>query len=352
MLDRAAGFRRYSRMAMAIQPETIAETTAAEPIRFHCVGCGGRRCGWRPVVPADPESRPFDLLRCADCGLVQQHPRARPATLAGLYGEDYYVFDESSPDRWARAVQQYVIHILPHEAGSPKRLLDVGCALGHLAVLARERGWRVVGLDVSPRAVSRAVLEFGLDARAGHLSQYRSTLPPFDLVFLGDVIEHVADPQRLLSDVHALLSPDGVVCIDTPNFGSRWRWLGRRRWLGLNRYHVNFFDAECLSRLLAQEGFVGITTGSYTNYRYEPWSTRPEVRRLVEMLPGFLAWRLNRWLGRLRFSRSLWSRLRAEPPTTSAEANRRIRDLARSTPGWSHKSTGDNLIASAVRAGR
>jgi len=338
-------------MAMAIQTHTISETTAEERARFDCVGCGGRRSGWSPVVPADPETRPFDLFRCADCGLVQQHPRVKSTSLAGLYGEDYYVFDEPSPDRWARAVQQYVIHILPHETGSPKRLLDVGCALGHLAVLARERGWRVVGLDISPRAVSRAVADFGLDVRAGRLSQYRSTLPPFDLVFLGDVIEHVPDPRRLLSDVHALLAPDGLVCIDTPNFGGRWRRLGRRRWLGLNRYHVNFFDADCIASLLSQEGFAQIKTSSYTHYRYEPWSARPELKRLVDMLPGFLAWRLNSWLGRLRFSRSLWSRLRVEPPETMAEANRRIGDLASSVSDWQHKSTGDNLIASAVRAG-
>ncbi len=208
-----------------------------------------------------------------------------------------------------------------------------------------------MGLDISPRAVSRAVADFGLDARAGHLSQYRSTLPPFDLVFLGDVIEHVPDPRRLLSDVRSLLAPDGVVCIDTPNFGSRWRKLGRQRWLGLNRYHVNFFDADCLSHLLGREGFARIETGSYTNYRYEPWSARPEVRRIVEMLPSFLAWRLNRWLGRLSFSRSGWSRLRAEPPATMAEANACVGDLARSISDRPHKSTSDNLIASAIRSG-
>ncbi len=339
-------------MAMAIQPDTMTEATAAEPASFDCVGCGGERCGWGPVVPADSETRPFDLFRCADCGRVQRIPRVQREALAGPYGEGAEVFEERAAARWARAVQPFVFHILPHETGSPERLLDVGCALGHVAALARERGWRVIGLDISPRAVSRAVSDFGLDARAGRLSQYHSTLPPFDLVFLGDVIEHVSDPRRLLSDVHALLAPDGLVCIDTPNFGGRWRRLGRRRWLGLNRYHVNFFDAECLARLLTQEGFVQIKTSSYTHYRYEPWSARPEVRRLIKMLPGFLAWRLNRWLGQLRFSRSPWSRLRSEPPATLGEASRCVGDLAGSVSGGRPKATGDNLIASAVRAGR
>ena len=76
--------------------------------------------------------------------------------LAALYGAAYYVFEEKEDDRWARAVQQYVIHLLPHETKSPKRLLDVGCALGHVAALAQRRGWRVTGIDISASAVSRA----------------------------------------------------------------------------------------------------------------------------------------------------------------------------------------------------
>lgn len=328
-----------------------ASATPFDPVEaapFQCVGCGGHRSGWRPAMRADPEQRPFDLLRCTRCGLVQQHPRDTSGRLTAQYDPGYYVFNEAESLRWARAVQQYVVHALPRETRQVRRLLDVGCALGHFAALARRRGWRVTGLDVSPEAVSHASVEFGLDVRAGALAQHSTTLPPFDLVFLGDVIEHVADPAALLSEVHSLLTPDGIVCIDTPNWNSRWRKIGRSRWLGLNRYHINLFDPSTLTAMLAKCGFTDIRAGSYTHYRYDTWTRRPEVQSWIKRLPDFMAWRINRTLGSLdRFGR--WGDLRVAGPTSLEAANRCVVEMAHQQPLETSKQTADNLTATAHR---
>lgn len=333
-------------MAVAIDSGSVVLEKATEVAGFECVGCGGRRSSRRPVMRADPDVRPFDLFRCADCRLVQQHPRYAADAPASLYDRAYYVFNEPDTLRWARAVQQYVVHILPFESKPPKRLLDLGCGPGHLTALARRRGWRVTGIDISPDVVSRAAVKFGLDFRAGRLARHRSTLPPFDLVFLGDLIEHVLDPCGLLREVRASLSPDGVVCLDTPNWAGIWRRIGRSKWLGLNRYHINLFDAASLSRLLARCGFGTIRTGSYTNCRYESWEARPEIARWLGLLPKAFGWRINRalaWRGR----RGRWATLRTAPPDELEEARRRVSELARCGVGRSSKLSGDNLIASA-----
>ena len=336
-------------MATAPQALTIPTLQPSAPEPFACVGCGAHRPTRRPVLHADPNRRPFDLIRCKNCGLVQQHPRDAAGRLAALYDPNYYVFNESHPRRWARAVQQYVVHCLPRESRRPKRLLDVGCALGHFAALARRRGWRVVGLDLSPQAVSRAAVDFALDVRAGTLAQHRTTLPPFDLVFLGDVIEHVPDPARLLQEVRAVLAPGGTLCIDTPNWSGHWRRIGRSRWLGLNRYHVNLFDAASLTALLTRCGFVDIQTGSYTHYRYQTWAHRPEIQGPLRRLPDFLAWRVNRFFsGILRHNH--WSTLLTTPPATLEEAHRRVSTLSHQPPPNTTKHTADNLIANAGRS--
>jgi len=220
--------------------------------------------------------------------------------------------------------------------------------LGHFAALARRRGWRVTGLDVSPEAVSHASVEFGLDVRAGALTQHHRSLPPFDLVFLGDVIEHVPDPARLLSEVRSLLTPDGIVSIDTPNWNSRWRKIGRSHWLGLNRYHINLFDPATLTAMLEHCGFTDIQTGSYTHYRYDTWTRRPEVQSWIQRLPGFMAWRINRTLGTLdRFGR--WGNLRVAGPRSLEEANRYVTTLTHQPQPETSKQTADNLTATARR---
>jgi len=313
---------------------------------FACAACGHEQSMRRPVARAEADGCPFDLFRCRRCGLVQQHPRYTLAQLAALYGEDYYVFDEPEPRRWARAVQQYVVHLLPLETRRGLRLLDVGSALGHMSALAAARGWRVTGVDVSAEAVSQAATRFGLDFRAGRLALFRDTLPPFDVAFLGDVIEHVPRPADFLADVGRCLSSGGIVCIDTPNWGSTWRLVGRRRWLGLNKYHINLFDENSLSSLLANCGFDDCRFASYTHYRYAAAVDRPEVQALLDWLPRFLAWRLNRRLAR-RVSRQPWNILRTAPPDSLDRASQLVEQLAALTPPENGPTSADNLVAAA-----
>ncbi len=305
--------------------------------------------GVRPVVRSDPDERPFEMVRCTACGLVQQFPREPAAAIESQYGEAYDALGGEEPSRWARAVQQYALHIQRWETPRYRRLLDMGCAGGHLAALANRRGWHVVGIDISPEIISGAAVRLGLDFRAGLLSRHRLTLPPFDLVFLGDVLEHVPEPSDFLRDVRGVLSPGGVVCIDTPNWAGRWRRWGRSHWLGLNRYHINLFDAASLSRLLASCGFVDAETGSYTNYRYESWAHRPEPQAFIGKMPRPLAWRVNRFLER-RIGRSPWSILCNRPPASLDEALAMLDEVAPLRESLKMSSpAADNLVAAARR---
>lgn len=265
--------------------------------------------------------------------MVQQQPRYSADELARFYTGDYYVFDEDDAHRAARAAQQYAVHLAPIEHFPSRRLLDVGCALGHFSALARDRGWQVVGLDVSPDAARRATERFGVKVFIGTLEEHAESLSPFDAVFLGDVIEHVPQPLHFLRNVHRVLAPSGIVCIDTPNWGGFWRRWGGRHWLGLNRFHINLFDAASLGKLLTSAGFGQVRAASYTNLRYIHWTSRPEVAALIARLPRALAWRANQRIAR-------WSSRNANPPATNARAPFRARPDLR----------GDNLIVRASPA--
>ena len=313
--------------------------------QFCCVACGAHEVAPGVVMRAEADRRPFDLVRCDHCGLVQQFPRYSEAQLRSLYSGDYYVFDEEEPQRWARAVQQYAVHLLRLEPAKGRRVLDIGCALGHFSALAAHRGWRVVGIDLSADAVSRAARQFKLDFHAGDAFRFLDALPPFDVIFMGDVLEHVQDPQSFIRRIRRALSPGGIVCIDTPNWSSWWRRLGRSRWLGLNRFHINLFDSDSLEHLLAAVGCREVTTCAYTNYRYEAWTSRPELQAILGMLPGAIAWRLNRLLNK-RNKRGPWHILRANPPSTIEAASQLLDEIGMANVPKLSKS-GDNLIAMA-----
>jgi SAM-dependent methyltransferase len=100
--------------------------------------------------------------------------------------------------------------------------LDFGCAEGgyHAELLARGLD-AITGVDVEAPRIETA--------RQQHLphAQYTafdgSTLPfddeTFDGVFMNEVIEHVADERRALSEIHRVTRPGGVLALMAPN---RW----------------------------------------------------------------------------------------------------------------------------------
>ena len=77
-----------------------------------------------------------------------------------------------------------------------------------------------------------------------------------------DVLEHVRDPERLLRELHDVLSPDGRVLVSVPNFG---HWYPRLRVASgrfdydrrgiLDRGHVRFFTMRSFERVLHRSGW-------------------------------------------------------------------------------------------------
>src|SRR5262249_7054684 len=98
----------------------------------------------------------------------------------------------------SQALQPYIVPLLTLEGRPAGRLLEVGCGAGHLAALARRRGWRVTGLDGSAEAVSEAAVHFGLEVRGGTLARHRETLAPQDVVLIHDNLAEADDRGRLV----------------------------------------------------------------------------------------------------------------------------------------------------------
>ena len=103
-----------------------------------------------------------------------------------------------------------------------KDVLEIGCAGGFMAEALAHRGARVTGIDPATDAINAARTH----ARAGGLSiRYDvgvgETLPyendGFDAVVCVDVLEHVADLTKVLSEVTRTLRPGGLFLFDTIN---------------------------------------------------------------------------------------------------------------------------------------
>jgi len=102
------------------------------------------------------------------------------------------------------------------------RALDVGCGGGFLAEEFARLGCQVVGVDPSVVSIDTArghATEVGLDIdyRVGSGEQLPVSDGEFDLAFCCDVLEHVSDLDRVISEISRSLKPQGVFLFDTIN---------------------------------------------------------------------------------------------------------------------------------------
>jgi SAM-dependent methyltransferase len=142
--------------------------------------------------------------------------------------------------------------------GRPLHVLDVGC--GEQAVLR-------FGIQESD-------LYYGMDVKssiAAPLERYASlnleeedldaAFPGqrFDVIFCGEVIEHVFSPDRLLRQLASVAQPDALIVISTPNLAY---WLNRFMLLfGFNPFFVENSSEVVLGRRTKRLGQGNPTQG-------------------------------------------------------------------------------------------
>jgi 2-polyprenyl-3-methyl-5-hydroxy-6-metoxy-1,4-benzoquinol methylase len=110
-----------------------------------------------------------------------------------------------------------------------KRVLDIG-VVSHSALSFEDQGWRhrrirdtasyCVGVDILEPLVDE-LNKRGFDVRCVDATSDADIGERFDVVFLGDVIEHVDNPVALLRFASRHLAPSGRILVSTPNPFSR-----------------------------------------------------------------------------------------------------------------------------------
>lgn len=102
------------------------------------------------------------------------------------------------------------------------RALDIGCGGGFLAEQFAALGCQVTGVDPSPVSIEAArnhaaARGLDIDYRVGSGEQLPAPDAAFDLVYCCDVLEHVSDLDRVISETARVLQPGGLYLFDTIN---------------------------------------------------------------------------------------------------------------------------------------
>jgi SAM-dependent methyltransferase len=171
------------------------------------------------------------------------------------------------------------IPLFRDEIGRGRKVLDLGCRSGALTRHFLE-GNEVVGVDVDRAALAKAE-ERGITPVVADVAE---PLPfadaTFDAVVAGELLEHVAFPELLVSEIGRVLAPGGKIVGSVPNafrVQSRLRFL-----LGKppeeDPTHLHMYSARQIRELLSAFEDVRLT---FVGGRYRRLHPRLLARDLV-----------------------------------------------------------------------
>jgi SAM-dependent methyltransferase len=142
-----------------------------------------------------------------------------------------------------------------------QRVLDLGCGTGDLTADLAGAGAEAVGMEVAQAALDRArarhpQLDFRLAPIDGAIPAADGS---FDVVWSSEVIEHVTDTGRWLTEIRRVLAPRGRLLLTTPSHGRL-----RLAVYGLERYseplgdHLHLYTGRSLRAVLADLHFDSV----------------------------------------------------------------------------------------------
>jgi len=138
------------------------------------------------------------------------------------YWDNYYALSPHLNDHWhLKPFKESIMKVLPlHNTLLPIRILDLGCANGHLVKLLRENGVEAYGLDISRHAVDNAPEAIKCFLKVIDIE--KDVLPFSDMFF--DVCVSMSTFEHIniekislaLSKIKRVLKPNGLLLINVP----------------------------------------------------------------------------------------------------------------------------------------
>ncbi|MBN1493439.1 MAG: class I SAM-dependent methyltransferase [Candidatus Omnitrophica bacterium] len=145
------------------------------------------------------------------------------------------------------------------------KVLDVGCAEGHMVKVLRDKGFRSYGIEPSAMLVEIGKKKLGLDTlMSGEYMRDRFEDDHFDLIMSNGVVEHMDSCDEYLAAAYAHLRAGGYLLTWTPSADAIVQAIRRgtlpAEMPACGDYHNVLFSMKYLRGLLEKYGFKEITS--------------------------------------------------------------------------------------------
>lgn len=180
-----------------------------------CPLCAGNPSG-RLAFPwlIGYEGTRFSYHSCRQCGTVFVNPIPNERLIASMYKKSTY-HDEYYPtcksEHYISAASLLLDYV---PAGST--VLDYGCGSGFFLRSAQSVGFSVSGVEFDKEAAIAAARHANCDVWTVEDFSRQGVGPRFDVIHLGDVLEHLPNPKEAMSVLLTYIRPGGILFAEGP----------------------------------------------------------------------------------------------------------------------------------------
>lgn len=227
-----------------------------------CRVCGSSNVEYQTLVttgkvPFVKPNKKLTIAACPDCGFANRAEDREASVNLAIQKqrfEENVAVPHKSYTRWPHrpALISREIHRL---AGNTGRVLDIGCNTG-LNLAALGKGWQKYGVELSPTAAQIAQSFAQAEVFCGPIESFQAAPNSFDVIMAYALIEHVSNPNGLISWVFEYLKPSGLFILMTGDRESSVALQMGADWpLYWPEEHMSFFSARSLCKVLEGAGF-------------------------------------------------------------------------------------------------
>lgn len=211
--------------------------------------------------------KPFKVVSCRNCDLIYLNPRFKESVMEKIYQKGKYFVEGGHAGYTNYITQEQSLRItfrkflneLKRRGMTSGRLLEVGCGYGYFLDEAKNFFSYSAGTELSAKARAIAQQLTGAEIFANDIALLPSHFKNFDIIILINVIEHIYTPLEFVKALKQRLKKGGKMVIATPDIGSLWYKLMKKKWPSFKiPEHVVFYTKKTLISLLDKAGFHNI----------------------------------------------------------------------------------------------
>jgi SAM-dependent methyltransferase len=187
-----------------------------------------------------------------------------------------------------------LLGIINHLHIKPKKILDIGCGAGTLSLYYARKGYKVVGIDISKKAVdaaSKSAMFLGLKNAFFQKIDFPNEIPKgkFDFIIFTEVIEHLKNDDLALKKIYSLLDKKGIAIITTPSKNAPLYRLGLAKKFDKKVGHLRRYSLNDLADKCVKNNFKIIKTGKTEGLVRNFLFLNPVAGKLVKFIKFFLS---------------------------------------------------------------